>query len=557
MSVPSFLQLQQDRMMTREKLIVFSMFFLNMVLYIDRVGFAYILTSAVRTRNGSVNGFAIDEAGKGRVLSGFFWGYALSQVPGGILAKRSAYGPMMQLKLALPIWSADNSGSTGRSYSDNSGGNYSEGSNDILTLTTTTLQLIVLIRAIAGAIQGFVVPGIHGVMAQEIESSKLALQVTRAVSGLYLGALVASLFVSGFVVDLGASEVMKRMALLPLFALIILVGLDSFYPAPASSSYSKPGTRATTRMMDADHDEAQDLQQGCPENSVNSVIIGSCESDSRSSTGEHVMKEDKAINTAGSSTSSTADANLGKTPVIAVDAIDHSEELDIIPRPEAESAKASSQRVGLRVASNGIVPSLTALRETWAKFSKSKPLLAIVINSFTFHYAFYVLMNWMPTYFSDRLAIPPEQMGFFGKLLPYALMFIFSNVGGFVSDFIILVWIRGPRKDQESEPVASILLYLRGRLFNLADCEAADSIIRDSETGGDSTPYLNATLCFARVSGRAIFFEVREHFSEWFGSETWESFWVDSTPGNFGIFLGTWGQVDKFKLTSSSRLSPK
>ena len=24
---------------------------------------------------------------------------------------------------------------------------------------------------------------------------------------------------------------------------------------------------------------------------------------------------------------------------------------------------------------------------------------AIVINNFTFHYAFYVVMNWLPTYF--------------------------------------------------------------------------------------------------------------------------------------------------------------
>ena len=34
---------------------------------------------------------------------------------------------------------------------------------------------------------------------------------------------------------------------------------------------------------------------------------------------------------------------------------------------------------------------------------------AIIINNFTFHYAFYVVMNWLPTYF-DKVCTPVSSL---------------------------------------------------------------------------------------------------------------------------------------------------
>ena len=36
----------------------------------------------------------------------------------------------------------------------------------------------------------------------------------------------------------------------------------------------------------------------------------------------------------------------------------------------------------------------------WRRMMSSPAVWAIVINNFSFHYAFYVIMNWMPTYFN-------------------------------------------------------------------------------------------------------------------------------------------------------------
>lgn len=39
----------------------------------------------------------------------------------------------------------------------------------------------------------------------------------------------------------------------------------------------------------------------------------------------------------------------------------------------------------------------------WGQILRSPAIHAIVVNNFTFHYALYILMNWMPTYFEELL----------------------------------------------------------------------------------------------------------------------------------------------------------
>eukprot|EP00898_Chlorokybus_atmophyticus_P000316 jgi/Chlat1/1285/Chrsp117S01703 len=73
----------------------------------------------------------------------------------------------------------------------------------------------------------------------------------------------------------------------------------------------------------------------------------------------------------------------------------------------------------------------------WSRLLSSPPVWAIIINNFVFHYAFYVLMSWMPTYFEQGLHARLASMGPF-KMLPYFMMFVFSNVGGVVADHLIV-----------------------------------------------------------------------------------------------------------------------
>jgi sugar phosphate permease len=72
----------------------------------------------------------------------------------------------------------------------------------------------------------------------------------------------------------------------------------------------------------------------------------------------------------------------------------------------------------------------------WKRILLSLPVWAIVVNNFTFHYALYVLMNWLPTYFELGLQLSLQEMGS-SKMLPYLNMFIFSNIGGVVADHLV------------------------------------------------------------------------------------------------------------------------
>ncbi|CAL0303470.1 unnamed protein product [Lupinus luteus] len=88
--------------------------------------------------------------------------------------------------------------------------------------------------------------------------------------------------------------------------------------------------------------------------------------------------------------------------------------------------------------SNVVSPSNSAKSGSipWLKILMSLPVWAIVVNNFTFHYALYVLMNWLPTYFELGLKLSLQDMGS-SKMLPYLNMFVFSNIGGVVADYFI------------------------------------------------------------------------------------------------------------------------
>ncbi|KAI9078933.1 hypothetical protein K1719_039082 [Acacia pycnantha] len=72
----------------------------------------------------------------------------------------------------------------------------------------------------------------------------------------------------------------------------------------------------------------------------------------------------------------------------------------------------------------------------WIKILTSLPVWAIVVSNFTFHYGLYVLMNWLPTYFELGLQLSLQDMGS-SKMMPYLNMFLFSNIGGVVADYLI------------------------------------------------------------------------------------------------------------------------
>lgn len=65
-------------------------------------------------------------------------------------------------------------------------------------------------------------------------------------------------------------------------------------------------------------------------------------------------------------------------------------------------AKSPSDRGGCRPDTSAGIP--------WGVLVQSSAVWAIVTNNFAFHYATYVLMNWLPTYFQSHIGVGLSDM---------------------------------------------------------------------------------------------------------------------------------------------------
>ncbi|XP_060216311.1 probable anion transporter 5 [Lycium barbarum] len=107
--------------------------------------------------------------------------------------------------------------------------------------------------------------------------------------------------------------------------------------------------------------------------------------------------------------------------------------------PRSDHRKATAAGFGeslLPIKGSSKMKADNASKIPWKHILVSLPVWAIVVSNFTFHYALYVLMNWLPTYFELGLQLSLQEMGS-SKMLPYFNMFIFSNIGGVIVDHLV------------------------------------------------------------------------------------------------------------------------
>ena len=284
-------------------LICLFCFFATCCAYVERTGFSVAFTSLCRQEK-------VDERIEGMVMGAFYWGYGLSQVPGGFLAQR--FGGRLMLIVSFTGWTIAS----------------------FLTPRTATNALgMSAARVIVGIFQGFLIPSVHTVLSQWVLPNERAKATSLCTSGMYLGSAAAIQFLPGLAAHYGdPSAIFRVVAGLG----IAWLGLwfwfgedvrhrDSLIPVSTGESVAKPAVDSTRKQQ-------------------------------------------------------------GPTPVKAI--LRHS--------------------------------------AVWA----------IVVNNFAFHYSFYVVMNWMPTYFEALIGRKLDSIGI-GKPVPYIVMFAMSNAGGWLGDWLI------------------------------------------------------------------------------------------------------------------------
>lgn len=293
-------------------LIVILTFICTSVCYIERVGFSIAYTVAA-------DAAGVNQSSKGTILSTFYYGYACSQVPGGLAAQK--IGGRRILLFSFVLWSLTCA---------------------FVPLDPNRVAVLVIARLLVGVAQGFIFPSIHTVLAQWVPPHERSRSVSLTTSGMYLGAAMG-------------------MLLLP--TLVKFEGPQSVFVAEATlgAFWSLLWFKYATDPPRSEHPKA-------------------------------------------------AAAGFGES---------------LLPVRGSQKLKVEN---GGSSARTGAIP--------WKKITISLPVWAIVVNNFTFHYALYVLMNWLPTYFEQGLLLSLQDMGS-SKMMPYFNMFIFSNVGGVLADHLI------------------------------------------------------------------------------------------------------------------------
>ena len=284
-------------------LLVAACFLATLTAYVERTGFSIAYTLLAKEAN-------VDEATKGKVMSAFYWGYGISQIPGGMAAQK--YGGSVVLTVSFLLWSTASMLTPGRADSTNA---------------------MMMARFIVGASQGFVIPSIHTALSLWVPAKERAKAVSLTTSGMYLGSAAAMELLPMVSRRYGAAFILRLVAIIGYIWVFLW-------------------RRVVARL-----DSAGTMDR-IPTSQV------------------------------GGKTSHVAERRYrrSKTP--------------------------------------------------WKELLTSAAVWSIVINNYTFHYAFYIVMNWLPTYFDKVLNTSIESVGV-AKTLPYLAMFLTSNVGGWSGDYFI------------------------------------------------------------------------------------------------------------------------
>ncbi|WOL03692.1 putative anion transporter 6 [Canna indica] len=144
-------------------LIILLTFICTSVCYIERIGFSVAYTVAA-------DSIGVNQSSKGLILSTFYYGYVMSQVPGGWAAQY--IGGRRVLLLSFLLWSL---------------------TCCLVPLDASRVNIMVFSRFLIGVAQGFIFPSIHTILAQWIPPNERSRSMSLTTSGMYLGAACSML----------------------------------------------------------------------------------------------------------------------------------------------------------------------------------------------------------------------------------------------------------------------------------------------------------------------------------------------------------------------------
>jgi len=154
--------------------VVFMSFLSFIICNIDRVNISIAVLPMART-------YGWDQTTVGLVQSSFFWGYVLTQIPGGYFAKR--YGGKLVLGVGVVSWSL----------------------MTFLTpiAATASLPILLAARALLGVGEGVAMPSMNQMIATWVPASERGRSLSLIYSGMYMGSVLGLLLCPILIMSFG------------------------------------------------------------------------------------------------------------------------------------------------------------------------------------------------------------------------------------------------------------------------------------------------------------------------------------------------------------------
>ncbi|GBG61257.1 hypothetical protein CBR_g19789 [Chara braunii] len=260
----------------------------------------------------------------------------------------------------------------------------------IMPVSSVSVASMVTARLLIGLSQGFIFPAIHTILAHWIPPHERSRAVSLTMSGMYLGAAAGMQYLPGFVASSGPRMVFNVIALMGLWWSV----LWWWYATDPPGGGDLLATRHSGKWI--------------PSASTVDAAIGR---------------------------SSRMSEHAGNRRVAVLERIEQ-QPSSMSPVSQPLPRKKTDGNVDEIMLKRTVPERQPSTEIPWSKMLWSLPVWAIVVNNFTFHYVLYVLMNWLPTYFDQVLGVALASVGA-AKMVPYFLMFVFNNLGGWAGDYCI------------------------------------------------------------------------------------------------------------------------
>ena len=383
--------------------------FLAMFLcYCERIGFSIAFSDVARAQQ-------LPESQIGPVLGAFFWGYAITMLPAGIIAKRWGGGTV--LFTAMFAWS--------------------------LLLCVTTIDppasgypwSLLISQVLIGCLQGLVIPALHALLAERLTASERAYATAFSTSGMYAGSAMSMMF------------------------LPILVEKWSPHATPRVVGLCGMGWCGWWNMTrDATEAEMIRVKDRKDKNVQQGVVTGGGEGrDGCGGRGSVLSTEPEPTPTSTPrwTTTSSTIAFLAPAPAPAPAYGEPSQKQNTNTSDNTYWFNftstmstffrhlAGSSPIGAK--SSDYLPWRSWRTETDAFYVhvgsalgllRFPAIRALCVGNGAFHFVLYLFMNWIPTLFAIRLGTPLSDIGL-GRVWPYVALFATSITTSAASESLV------------------------------------------------------------------------------------------------------------------------